>query len=90
MPAPKLYLSSHDIATITGVSIRSAQNMLFMFSKRGQVIRSGVSDRGRLVSVDTFARFLCEQDGGDPYQRKRDIMEFLKEYGGGKRKKVAR
>lgn len=81
MPAPKLFLTSSDISDVTGMSIRSAQNMLCMFARNGQVVRSGDSNRGRMVDINIFVRYLCEQDGADPKERKRDIIECLKEIG---------
>lgn len=90
MPAPKLFLSSADIAAITGVCQKSAQNMLAMFAMRGQTVKSGRSNRGRLVGINTFVNYLCEQDGEDPAQRKRDVMELLREINGGERVKGAK
>lgn len=58
-----------------------------MFSLRGQTVKSGKSNRGRLVSINHFVRYLCDQDGEDPAQRKRDIMDLLKEINGGERVK---
>lgn len=60
-----------------------------MFSLRGQTVKSGKSNRGRLVSINHFVRYLCDQDGEDPAQRKRDIMDLLKEINGGERVKKA-
>lgn len=87
MPAPKLFLSSADIAAVTGVCRKSAQNMLAMFDMNGQTIKSGKSNRGRLVSINHFVTFLCSQDGEDFDTRKRDIMDLLRETGGGERVK---
>ncbi len=81
MPAPKLFLTSFDIAGVTGMSIRSAQNMLCMFADQGKVVRCGDSNRGRMVDINIFVRYLCEQDGADPLERKKDIMNCLKEFG---------
>lgn len=81
MPAPKIFLTSNDIADITGMSVRSAQNMLCMFARSGQVVRCGDSNRGRMVDINIFVRYLCEQDGADPKERKKDILECLKEIG---------
>ncbi len=81
MPAAKLFLTSSDIADVTGMSIRSAQNMLYMFAQKGQVVRCGDSNRGRMVDINIFVRYLCDQDGADPKERKKDIMECLKENG---------
>lgn len=79
MPAPAIFLNSSDIAAVMGFSIRSARYMLAMFDMRGQTVKSGKSNRGQLVSLNTFVKYLCEQDGEDPVQRKRDIMECLRE-----------
>lgn len=76
MPAPKLFLSSGDIAAVMGMSIRQAQNLLSMFELHGKVVHNG---RVKLVSVDVFSRHLSEQDGTDPGERKREIQEFLRE-----------
>ena len=81
MPAPKIFLTSSDIAKITGMSIRSAQNMLCMFARNGQVVRCGESNRGRMVDVNIFVRYLCEQDEADQKERKKDIMDCLREIG---------
>lgn len=90
MPAPSIFLNSSDIASIMGFSLRSAQNMLAMFDMRGQTVRSGKSSRGQLVSLNVFVRYLCEQDGEDPVQRKRDIQECLRENHAGHTKKDTR
>lgn len=76
MPAPKIFLTSADIAAATGISIRQAQYTLNMFEQRGQVVRNG---RVKMVDINIFSRYLCEQDGTDPKQRKHDIQEFLRE-----------
>ena len=81
MPAPKLFLTSSDISEVTGMSIRSAQNLLYMFARKGQVVRCGDSNRGRMVDVNIFVRYLCEQDGADPKIRKQDILDCLRELG---------
>lgn len=86
MPAPKIYLNSEDIASIMGISPRSARNMISMFEMKGQTVKSGKSSRGRLVSVNIFVKWLCEQDGDDPVQRRREIMDCLKAIGGGTKK----
>ena len=67
---------SADIAAATGISIRQAQYTLNMFEQRGQVVRNG---RVKMVDINIFSRYLCEQDGADPKQRKHDIQEFLRE-----------
>lgn len=90
MPAPKLFLSSADIVAITGVCQKTAQNMLAMFAMRGQTVKSGRSNRGRLVGINIFVDYLCQQDGEDPKQRKKDIMELLREINGGERVKGAK
>ena len=79
MPAPRVFLTSKDIATVTGMSIRSAQNMLYMFAHQGQVVRRGDSNRGCMVDINIFVRYLCKQDGADPVERKNDIMNCLRE-----------
>ena len=79
MAASKIFLKCSDIANVTGMSIRSAQNLMFMFARKGQVVRSGDSNRGRMVDINVFVQYLCEQDGADPVQRKRDIKDCLKE-----------
>lgn len=76
MPATKLFLTSADISAVTGISLRQAQYVLNMFEKRGQAIRNG---RIKLVDINILSRYLSEQDGTDPKQRKKDIQEFLKE-----------
>ncbi len=81
MSAPKLFLTSNDIADVTGMSVRSAQNMLCMFARKGQVVRCGDSNRGRMVDINIFVAYLCEQDGADPDQRKKEIKECLRENG---------
>lgn len=63
--------------------------MMSAFSARGQTVKSGKSNRGRLVSLNHFVNYLCEQDGEDPAQRKRDIIELLRETNGGERIKKA-
>lgn len=87
MPAAKMFLTSNDIADVTGMSLRSAQNMLCMFAQRGQVIRCGDSNRGRMVDINIFVRYLSEQDGVDPKIRKKDITDFLRENGRKHRKR---
>ena len=82
MPVPKIFLNSADIAAIMGISPRSARYMLAMFEDQGRTVKSGTSSRGRLVSVNIFVKWLCEQDGDDPVQRRREVMECLKEIGG--------
>lgn len=86
MPAPKIFLNSSDIAAVTGMSLRSAQNMLSMFAMKGQIFRCGKSSRGQMVDINIFVRHLCEQDGADPKERKREITDCLREIGGGSRK----
>ena len=81
MPAPKIFLTSSDIANVTGMSVRSAQNLLYMFARKGQVVRCGESNRGRMVDINIFVSYLCEQDGADPEQRKKDIKDCLREIG---------
>jgi hypothetical protein len=81
MAAPKLFLTSNDIADVTGMSVRSAQNMLCMFADKGQVVRCGDSNRGRMVDINIFVKYLCDQDGADPKERKKDILECLREIG---------
>ena len=76
MPAPKIFLTSADIAAATGISIRQAQYTLKMLEQRGQVVRNG---RVKMVDINIFSRYLSEQDGTDPKQRKRDIQDFLRE-----------
>lgn len=87
MPAPKLFLSTADISAVTGICRRSAQEMMAVFNTRGQTIKSGKSTRGQLVGINAFVRFLCEQDGEDPAQRKKEIMDILREIDGGERVK---
>lgn len=77
MPAPKIFLTSADIAAVMGISIRQAQYTLNMFEQRGQVVRNG---RVKMVDINVISRYLSEQDGADPKQRKRDIQNFLREY----------
>ena len=69
MPAPKIFLTSSDIAEVTGMSVRSAQNLLYMFARKGQVIRCGDSNRGRMVDINIFVEYLCQQDGADDHAR---------------------
>lgn len=76
MPAPKLFLTSNDIASVTGISIRKAQYMLNMFEVEGKVIRNG---NKKMVDVRVFCKYLCDQDGADPKERKIDIQNFLRE-----------
>lgn len=76
MPAPKIFLSSEDIAQLMGISRREAQYMLNMFERRGQAVKNG---RVKLVSVSVFSRYLAEQDGQDPINHKNDIKDFLRE-----------
>ena len=77
MPAPKIFLTSADIAAATGISIRQAQYTLNMFEQQGQVVRNG---RVKMVDINVISRYLSEQDGADLKQRKRDIQDFLREY----------
>lgn len=77
MAASKLFLTSSDISSITGMSIRAAQNMLNMFEQRGRTVRCGNSKRGQMVDINFFVRYLCEQDGADPKVRKKDVMDCL-------------
>lgn len=87
MPAPKLFLSTADISAVTGMCRRSAQDMMAVFQMRGQTVKSGKTSRGQLVGINTFVRYLCEMDGEDPTQRKKDIMDLLREINGGERVK---
>lgn len=89
MPAPKLFLTSTDISGITGMSLRSAQCLLNAFDKRGQTIRYSHASRSKMVDVDLFTQYLCDQDGQDPKVRKRTILEYLKETGSHHTKKDA-
>lgn len=89
MPAPKLFLTSTDIAGITGMSLRSAQELLKAFDKRGQTIHYSHASRSKMVDVDLFTQYLCDQDGQDPKVRKRNILEYLKETGSHHTKKDA-
>lgn len=77
MPAPKIFLTSADIAAVMGISVRQAQYTLNMFEQRGQVVRNG---RVKMVDINVISRYLSEQDGADLKQRKRDIQDFLREY----------
>lgn len=77
MPAPKIFLTSSDIAAVTGISIRQAQYTLNMFERKGQVVHNG---RAKMVDINIFSRYLSDQDGADPKQRKRDIQDFLREH----------
>lgn len=40
------------------------------------MVRNG---RVKMVDINIFSRYLCEQDGADLKQRKHDIQEFLRE-----------
>ena len=77
MPAPKIFLTSADIAAVMGISVRQAQYTLNMFEQQGQVVRNG---RVKMVDINVIIRYLSEQDGADLKQRKRDIQDFLREY----------
>ena len=79
MSTAKIFLTSNDIANVTGMSLRSAQNLLCMFADKGQVVRCGDSNRGRMVDVNIFVQYLCKQDGADPAVRKKDVLNCLKE-----------
>jgi hypothetical protein len=57
-----------------GICLREAQYMLNMFEQQGKTIRNG---RSKLVLIDAFAAYLCEQDGGDTNKRKREIQDLL-------------
>lgn len=76
MPAPKIFLSSEDIAEFMGISRREAQYLLTMFEKRGQIVRNG---RVKLVSVGIFSIYLSAQDGQDPSYHKNEIKDYLRE-----------
>ena len=76
MPAPKIFLTSSDIAAAIGISIRQAQYILCMFEQRGQIVRNG---RIKMVDINVLSRYLSDQDGTDPKERKRDIQDFLRE-----------
>ena len=75
MPA-RVFLDSNDIATVMGVCQREAQRMLCMFELRGKVVRRGVK---KMVDVRVLTNHLCEQDGADPVQRRKDILEVVRE-----------
>ena len=77
LPAPKIFLTSADIAAVMGISVRQAQYTLNMFEQQGQVVRNG---RVKMVDINVISRYLSEQDGADLKQRKRDIQDFLREY----------
>ena len=77
MPAPKIFLTSADIAAVMGISVRQAQYTLNMFEQQGQVVRNG---RVKMVDINVISRYLSEQDGADLKQRKRDIQDLLREY----------
>ena len=77
MPAPKIFLTSADIAAVMGISVRQAQYTLNMFEQQGQVVRNG---RVKMVDINVISRYLSEQDGADLKQRKRDIQDFLRDY----------
>lgn len=76
MPAARIYLNSHDIAQVTGVSLREAQYMLAMFEERGQVVKHG---RKKTVYVGILSKYLAQQDGSDPNEVKREIQLSLKQ-----------
>ncbi len=84
MPAPKMFLKSSDISKVTGMSVRAAQNMLYMFAQQGKTIRCGKSARGQMVDVNIFVQYLCSQDGTDPKERKHDVLECMRELGASK------
>lgn len=75
MAAARVYLTSKDIAQVAGVSLREAQYMLNMFEQRNQVVSHG---RKKTVYINTFCRYLSEQDGSDPHEVKREIQQSLK------------
>lgn len=81
MPAPKLFLTSADISGITGMSKRSAQYVLNALDRKGMTVHYQHGTRSKLVDVDLFTAYLCEQDGQDPAVRKKGIMEYLREAG---------
>lgn len=78
MPAPKrLYMDSREIAAITGVSLRQAQEWMRKFEQDGHTIRNG---RSRLVLVDAFAAYLTQGAENDHLKRKHEIQSALQEY----------
>lgn len=79
MPAAKLFLSAADIASITGSSLRSAQYMMAMFRKKGQVIYIGTTKKSCRVDVTKFSEFLSKQDGVNVIERRQSIVEMLRE-----------
>lgn len=78
MPAPKLFLTSGDIAIVTGFCLREAQYMMRMFTQRGKTVAIGRGGRIRAVDVNVLARYLSDQDHTDPKERKREIVEILR------------
>ena len=79
MPAPKMYLTTHDIAGLNGICLRTAQYMMRMFTNKGLTVSRGLTPRGRRVDIDTYVKYMCDQDGSDPKRRKENIREYLKE-----------
>ena len=75
MPA-RVFLSSNDISAVMGISIREAYYVIDMFELRGQVVRRG---KRKMVDVRVLTQHLCEQDGADPIQRRKDILEVVRE-----------
>lgn len=75
MPAARVYLNSHDIAQVTGISLREAQYMLSMFENRNQVVSHG---RKKTVYIGILSKYLAQQDGSDPNEVKREIQLSLR------------
>ena len=83
MPAPKLFLSTSDISMVTGFGLRESQYMMKMFTMKGKTVAIGRGGKIRAVDINILARYLSEQDGTDPKQRKKEIVEILRATQGG-------
>lgn len=81
-----MFLSSADIASVLGISRRNAQYMIAMFADQGKTVRGGKSDKVQRVGINTFASYLCEQDGESLALRKKEISDYLK----GEKRNVSR
>ena len=79
MPARKLFLTTSDISKVTGFKMRESQYMMKMFTMKGKTVAVGRGGKIRAVDVNVLARYLSEQDGTDPKERKREIVEILTE-----------
>lgn len=85
----KQFLGTADIAAYLGISRRTANDLMNLFAVRKQTVTcTETSRRSKLVPINTFVNYLCEQDHYSFSERRNELSEFLKEQQGGRHKRL--